>query len=354
MTRWYEKDGVRNRVIELLKKSGTPLEIYVSSLLKTLENSLMKTIDETYGGLFIDVNNRYVYNYSGNSENVREIDHYIELYNIFKVNDVTFNLRIVVAIECKHREGVKLIGFPTVDEFTKIHLPIVGDIFKSPLFSIAHTLNDVLCDIKLVHPVAIEFKSDGAPLKVFDESLIYKAGTALYDFASSVFSSKFSELFKSTALSFDEQEYSGMNSVFAEDEGTYKSFSFFDKSDILKVYSKVAKKYRPQIVVFIPVICIDSDLTIAELNSDSTDVKEFSNVDFMASEISFSKWSVNLKTLMDSSINSPHVIIVNKDGARRLIEAVPDWSKKIYEAIFALVSNKFEDVIENYGRQILE
>ena len=175
---WIESEEGRNRVLDLLRNAGTPLEVSVAGQCREFcrrhdgeDETRITTIRAIYGD-------------SRSNKAPREVDQSVQFDREIDLNgDLSVRLRLRVPIECKCREGLEVFGFPRPKSERVASLPMLSDFAGATLLNqLAHTEPQIVRNGR--ESAITLLQTDKS--KISEEQLIYKSGSSLYDFIRTV------------------------------------------------------------------------------------------------------------------------------------------------------------------------
>lgn len=174
--KWTESKGATERALRLLEESGALLEQRVS-------NECLEFVRATHKKRGLRVSSDSVtYGLDTQQDPLRQIDQCVGIYKEFILDNSTgVAFRLEIPIEAKSRRDVEVVGIDYAQDSYRPRMPITGFMQGSLL---SGAVVDLLpfSTLPLLHPVLMEITDGSTPKKIVDENLVYKAGSAIYDF----------------------------------------------------------------------------------------------------------------------------------------------------------------------------
>jgi hypothetical protein len=259
-------------------------------------------------------------------------------------------LSLQIPIECKHREGLEVFGFPYQDEARKLaSYPISSDLIGSTLISNLAKNEPRFFKVNPLSAIGlVEFER--GPKRVSGEDLFYKAGSALYDFIKADLEEsakelaevddshrgtailhKFCEYFKDTQSVpwwFDVQTWL--------DELPKETYLEYNE----QLFSGLSGPLYYGITVSIPIICVDSPLHSVQLGKNG-DIRRFDSEDLLLTGIRVGGWPGKLRHWLAWSTPEALVTVVNVDSLGKFLATMHEW----YSSLLLLLSREKPEVI---------
>ncbi len=324
---WLNNPDAVANIKRLLIQTGAPLEMRVAKICQARDIFLHMACHSSSQST-----GRLLYG-DGGATPLREIDQFIsfsgDLDNGCNI-DITVNCEVL--IECKHREGLAVFGFPYPSRPSQVTLPpILGDLVFTTCVKGLDTiklplLRSPLCSIGLLDNM------HKAP-RVYDEQLIYKAGASLYD-----------------AIRWLEQERLaqqphpiitelGLLDAFATDA----AHSIFDtwstarqwmrRKLTIEQYQAFNARYyaddphrllSTDLTIYLPLVCVDAPLFRVEV-ADDGNIATIEPTDALVTGIRIPHWPGRFKSHLFQPTNEARIIIVSVDSLPDILDQLDDW-----------------------------
>jgi hypothetical protein len=268
---------------------------------------------------------------------LREVDQgisvytYVDLGNDF--NDFTVSLEVHILIECKHREGLGIFGFPYQSRGSRSAVnPMFSDLaYTSFIKDIGKTasvftrfMDMSICTIGLLDNM------QKAP-RVSEEHLIYKAGASLYDcirfMEEPLLDTEIDPLIQEMgfidAFTVDVQTSSHdtwsaarswMHHTFTEE--THEAFN--------KKYFNRQNNYLPSISVYVPIICVDAPLYTVDI-ADNGEIQNIEPEELLLTAIRIPRWPGVFRYHLTHPTPEALITVVNIDYLPIFLDDVADW-----------------------------
>ena len=329
MSDWIDSPDGRANMVELLRKAGTPLEIDVARKCRDFCNQHDGEKESRI------TTKRAIYGAMTSIKAAREVDQSIQFDHEIELNDnIGVRLRIRVPIECKHRRGLEVFGFPR-DEERSAALPMVSEFAGAVLLNqLAYVESEL---VRNRHESAITLissvdKGNSKPDKsnhcVHKEQLIEKAVGSLFDFIRSV------EKKNARATLDSLVERHGLVSRFREFCGPsgewFSRFRQFVRSlptDFVDNFNQEwvdelngGHRFYLEASLYVPVVCLSGRLFVV---ADSTNGKfdDFLPTNVLMTGLRLKNWPGRMFYVLGRRRPEALAIICNPNG---LDEVLPD------------------------------
>lgn len=254
--------------------------------------------------------------------------------------DAHISLQIHVLIECKHREGLAVFGFPHRPKaWRKPMYPIVSEFsFASWMQEIGRKVpfftDDPVCTIGLLDNM---HKSP----RVSDEQLIYKAAASLYDCIH----------FQTMPLvePYLDETIEAMDMLKTIEENTSEWLDWWEATrqwvrtqgtqDMYQAFQAAFEATSSHLVqpitVFVPVVCVDARLYNVELDV-SGEIAEITPAPYVLSTLRVPRWPSRFQHYLVQPDVEALVTVVDVEHLGSFLDRLADWFHAIGQALMGV------------------
>lgn len=363
---WLKNEKSIEHVRRLLNNAGLPLEVRTGQICRKFIDELDENYpsehypDGTYKRYNLFYTDRRVYGDEEAGDAHREVDQCVTLSHTIDLSEgMSLNFDLDIPIECKHRDNIEVFGFATGDlEYIYNRFVMSTNLGGSQILkSIALRELSILQTGSLYSLGFLEIEGQ-TPKRAVEENIIYKAGSALYDFIK----------FKSSYNSMINQE---------ELANVIKSLDIDSKLIITSNANKLKYAWNANLAVihdipedkrkefnkaisglhifesniYVPIICIDGPLYSVKVDEGGK-VQDFSHKPYLISGVRPSSWAGNTKYTLNASPESL-VIVTNPENLDTILQELAEWYMDLADILYqaspeAIEMVTIEGLIYNY------
>jgi len=285
---WLGNEGATERVIELLRASGLPLEEKTS-------RTCLEFCQSNCNGSFYMFSQPVVYQSLSEDAPFRELDQCLRVNKSFKIGNQRFEALLEIPIECKHRDGVQIFAFRQKGiRWNLCCFPILSPLSGSSFLETISAIHPSVVEDYGVSTVSlVEFSDGRTPQRYYDEQLVYKATASLYDFVTL-------DAFRWSSSNAQETlQEMGLLDRFYEDQKTKpdQMLSLYPAKWVETLETGVAREFRRKsriplldvIRLVFPVVCTDSPLVEVHCNKKGQ-ITGFSEIPCIVTSVRLQQW----------------------------------------------------------------
>lgn len=335
---WLANADATNHVKNLLLKAGLPLEMQTSEVCrKFISNHGNTNLAIRFSA------GRTVYGDENTDNASREIDQVLKMSsNITISKDRVIYLSLFVPIECKHRNNLEVFGFPYKDVgLETIAYPVITDSLNgsSMVNKITKSLPAIMNDKVLYGISLLEIEAGKTPKGVIGEDLVYKAGTALYDYVKSWIDASPEQdqerIVEKLPTFGDIQRMMNYAKSFRGSWPFIKSVMNSWTEDIIDNFNRqyVDGDWTYHgIDIFLPLLCVDAPLYSVEV-SENTELQSFHAKELLTTGIIVPRWPKSSPYYLANPSSESLLGITNPQSLNSVLESVYEWFLSIIQLI---------------------
>jgi hypothetical protein len=331
---WLSNPKAKDNIKRLLIQMGIPLEARVAKICHSFERWSWRIQNDNMSM----ASGRVLYGDSSTDAALREVDHGISIKTDIDLgtdeNELITSLELHVLIECKHREGLAIFGFPYQSHRPQSAAnPILSDL--APTSFLRSIEEATLAFVKFMEipicTIGLLDNMQKSP-RVCDEHLIYKAGASLYDsirfMEASLLNAEIDPLIQEMGL-LDAFATHTKTSIF-EDIGTTArswmrhTFTKETYESFNKKYFSVRSTYTPFISIYIPIVCVDAPLYTVDIAYNG-EIQKIEPEELLTTAIRIPQWPGGFRYHLLRPTPEALVTVVNFDYLSLFLDNIADW-----------------------------
>ncbi len=296
---WLNIPGAVDTVKAQLTGSGVPLEVRTAQACRDFVDQ--HNAPDT--GLEIREQRRI---YSDDAEGTvfREVDREVTFYQWVPISqNVYWILSIIVPIECKRRDNIHIIGFPSeLFEDSEVAVPMRGPVGSSMLNKLRFLYPDELLREPVTVPSLIQINIDTQAnklgnIKRVDERLVYNAAGSLYDYVKANVP-PMPTTTETTGLDYLSTLVNTAHTEHTHPWQLYRTWTL-QRDQILPAQDETFQQYNQlrhpdgtlifSTDVYFPILCVESPLYLAEFAPDHS-IANIIPKDFLLSAATIARW----------------------------------------------------------------
>lgn len=328
---WLSNPKAVENIKRLLIQTGAPLEMRVARIC----NAQAERFPSSNSHSTSWSSGRLLY---GDEPEIplREIDQHIEsLSHLDTGSAVDISVGCRVLIECKHRDGLAVFGFPYESRGQPITLPpMFGDLafttFMGDIDAVAlPLLRQPLCSIGLLDSM------HKAP-RVSDEQLIYKAGASLYDAIRWMAEPHLEQqpdpiiaeiglMDRFAAVAHPSTETWGTARSWLHHRLTAEEYEAYNARFYAEDPDRLLSTY---LSVYIPLVCVDAPLYTVALDDDGA-IASITPTNALVTGLRLPRWPGRFEEHLRLSPAEARIIVVNVETLPDILDHLAMWLDKL-------------------------
>lgn len=343
---WRTNLGAVDYRKRLLSKLGYPLELRVQRIgagFDLLRYSSWASSAWSESGSII---------YGGSeAEAAREIDYHLHLGLDGDGGDDSvgwlMQVELLILIECKHREGLEIYGFPLPDPpYAQSRPPIITDAAHTPLFQTMRRqippfeVDAPLCTLGMLQRT--EKEKGGESLRSHDEQLDYKAAGALYDYIRYLVPS---DLNSATSAFFEEHGLSRALEQLPQGDGLLARATAWCREHLTDAqcaayntllwpqdHADVEEVMLPPLMVIVPILCTDASLSTVTVDEAGT-ITAITPAPALLTRSRLPGWPKAVEAYLLQPSREAPLWIVQVDALEAFLHTTGRWFSDLYSDI---------------------
>lgn len=329
---WLANNDAIANIKRLLIQTGAPLESRVARICSTIDIHSHQTCFEN----LLRASGRCVYGNTMTDAPLREVDQGIMLQSFLDVAEDDsigiLSLELHILIECKHRDGLAVFGFPYQSRSRRSATnPILCEFAFAPFIQsldqeVPFLQDEPICTIGLLDNM------QKTP-RVSDEQLIYKAGASLYDFirfqGAPVVEPWLDPVIQDMGLidRFKEETNEWAFDLWHEARRWLRSH--LTDEVMQEFYAQRGRRLvAPSVAIFVPIVCVDAPLYATDVDAHG-DIDAITPKPYLQSAMRLPKWPSTFHHYLARSTPEALVTIVNVEHLSAFLETTVAWFSDI-------------------------
>lgn len=327
---WTNNPDARNRVAEILRHAGIPLELRVAGECELFckdrnppKTSHLRTCKLVYSPL--DDHNCY-----------REVDQLVTIYEEFPISKQT-GIQLIgsIPIECKYRHGIEYFAFHLGGNHAHEGFPVWSSLAGSQLFRSLRPTYSTLRDFPPALASMVEIRDGKTPSTLFKENIIHNSIGSLYDYAlHEVGSAPIIEgIFEDSELK-KVRHFAAFQRYIQKNNYAWWSV-LRDQIEAIPLeacrrFNRVLSRSRAfyGIHFALPVICVNGPIYSVASNQ-SFEITDYKEIESCLISIRKQSWPGHARfALLKRTAEVPAVLTTPK-GLRKVLEAALRWHSEI-------------------------
>lgn len=269
----------------------------------------------------------------GGATPLREIDQFISSSGYLD-NDCNIDIAVncEVLIECKHREGLAVFGFPYPNRASPPALPpILGDLVFTTCVEGLDTIKLPLLDSPLCS-IGLLDNMHKAP-RVYDEQLIYKAGASLYDAIRWLEEERLTQQPHLIITEMGLLDTFATHAAHPSFDSWSTAWAWIRRKLTIEQYQVFNARYyaddpeRPlstALTIYLPLVCVDAPLFRVEV-ADDGNIATIEPTDVLVTGIRIPHWPGRFESHLFQPTNEARIIIVSVDSLPGILDQLDAW-----------------------------